>query len=122
MSPPKRFQARRGQKLEPGQKQVGRNTRWGNPYPVEGMVDPAKPPRLVQRYADQWGESVASLVCKTDQAAVKRYRKALLAGRMDYDVEKVREELAGYDLGCPCGLEHCHADVLLELANPRPSG
>ena len=57
MSRPKRFQARRGQKLEPGQKQVGRNTLWGNPYPVEGMVDPAKPPRLVQRYADKWGES-----------------------------------------------------------------
>ncbi len=122
MSRPKRFQARRGQKLEPGQKQVGRNTLWGNPYPVEGMVDPAKPPRLVQRYADQWGESVASLMCTSDQEAVARYRKALLAGRMDYDPEQVRGELSGYDLGCPCGLEHCHADVLLEVANPPRRG
>ncbi len=119
MTRPRRFQAKRGQKLSPGQKQVGRNTRWGNPFPVEGMIDPAKPPRLVQRHADRWSESVDSLMCATDEEAVERYRKALLAGRLNYDAETVRSALAGYDLGCPCGLPACHADVLLEIANER---
>jgi hypothetical protein len=33
-------------------------------------------------------------------------------------LDEIREELAGKDLACWCPLDqHCHADVLLELAN-----
>ncbi len=120
MSAPRRFHARRGQRLARGQKLVGRNSRWGNPFPVERMVDRAKPPKLVQRYSARWQVPVDSLLCATPEEAVARYREALLGGELDYDVEKVRHELAGFDLGCPCGLEACHADVLLEVANAKP--
>lgn len=37
-------------------------------------------------------------------------------------VEDVRRELAGKNLACFCPLDQpCHADVLLEIANPNPS-
>lgn len=114
---PRRFIARRGQRLEPGQKLVGRNTRWGNPFPVTGKVNLEKPPRLVQRYAEKWAVSVSSLICPTDEEAIGRYREALLGERLDYTVEDVRRNLRGYDLGCPCAAEACHADVLIEIAN-----
>jgi hypothetical protein len=114
---PKRFKNRRGQKLKPGQKLVGRNTRWGNPFPVEGKIDPASPPRLVKRYAEKWGVPVKELVCKSDRESVGRYREALKRGELDYGVADVREQLRGLDLGCPCDAEHCHADVLLKVAN-----
>jgi hypothetical protein len=36
-----------------------------------------------------------------------------------FDVVTLRQELAGRDLACWCPLDQpCHADVLLELANP----
>jgi len=109
--------ARRGQRLLPGQKLVGRNTRWGNPFAVAGKIRPEKPPRLVRHYAEKWGKLVESMICETDREAVLKYRDALVGGGLDYGVAEVREHLAGFDLGCPCGLENCHANVLLELAN-----
>jgi hypothetical protein len=114
---PKRFTCARGQKLLPTQKLVGRNTRWGNPFPVVGTVDPGKPPRLVRRYAEKWGVQVDSLICETAEEAVRRHREALESGRLDYAIDDVREHLAGFDLGCPCRSPHCHAETLLELAN-----
>jgi hypothetical protein len=118
MSTPKRFQAKRGQRLQPRQKLVGRSTRWGNPFPIREMIDLRKPPRLVERYAQKWGQPVESLVCETEEEACDRYRSALLDGRLDYEVTDVQAALAGFDLGCPCGRARCHADVLIELANP----
>ena len=36
------------------------------------------------------------------------------------EVERLRAEVAGRDLACWCPLDSpCHADVLLELANPK---
>jgi hypothetical protein len=36
-----------------------------------------------------------------------------------FDVETLRRDVAGRDLACFCPLDQpCHADVLLELANP----
>ncbi len=116
---PVRFHAARGQRLRPGQKLVGRNTRWGNPFPVAAMVRLDTLPRLVRHYAEKWKVDPASLVCDTPEEAVGRYRTALLEGNLDYTAADVREHLAGFDLGCPCGLECCHADVLLEVAGTR---
>jgi hypothetical protein len=112
-----RFKGARGQRLQPGQKLVGRNTRWGNPFPVAARVDLKKPPRLVKHYADKWGVAWETLISESEAAAVERFRNSLLHGDLDYTVDDVREHLGGFDLGCPCGSEDCHADVLLEFAN-----
>ena len=114
---PVRFKAARRQRLQPGQKLVGRNTRWGNPFPVDPMIDRSKPPRLVRHYADKWAVAWETLISDSAEDAVDRYREALVNGDLDYTVDDVQEHLAGFDLGCPCGLEHCHADVLLDIAN-----
>ena len=111
------FTYHRGQKLQPGQKLVGRTTPWGNPFPVEGKIDPLKPPRLVSHYAEKWGVSVESLICKTDEEAVRRYREALEASRLDYTSDDVRRDLSGFDLGCPCASFPCHATVLVEITS-----
>ncbi len=116
---PKRFAAKRFQRVDKDrQRLVGRNTRWGNPFPV-GKVDLEKPPRLVRKYSEKWGIAVADLLCETNAESIARYREALESGRLDYSTDTVREELRGFDLGCPCGAPpgHCHADVLVEIAN-----
>ena len=90
---PARIQRRRakGWRLPPGARYVGRPTRWGNPFPIS-----ASRPRA---------------------EAVARYREWVTT-QPDL-LEAARAELAGRDLVCWCPLgEPCHADVLLELANP----
>ena len=115
---PERFQSKRYQSIDAErQKLVGRNTRWGNPFPVEGTIKLEKPPRIVAKYAAQWGVSPEELVCPNDEQAVRRYREALEGGELDYSADDVQRELRGYDLGCPCGSEHCHANVLIDVAN-----
>jgi hypothetical protein len=70
---------------------VARPSRWGNPWVVGRDGDAA--------------------------ACVDRYRRALLAGELGFDVEDVRRELAGRDLACWCPPGRpCHADVLLAVA------
>jgi hypothetical protein len=70
---------------------VGRPGAWGNPFRV-----------------DEHGR----------EEAVRLYREALEAGLLRYDVDDVRKRLAGRDLVCWCPIgDHCHGDVLLEIAN-----
>jgi hypothetical protein len=70
---------------------VTRPTKWGNPHPLALGHD----------------------------EAVRRYRQDLMAGRLAVGPDAARRELAGRDLACWCRLdESCHADVLLEVANP----
>jgi len=89
---PVRVQRRRtaGWRMPPGTVYVGRPGRWGNPFTV----------------------------AEHDRAgAVARYRAALLADPAR--LARARGELAGRDLACFCPLHlACHADVLLDLANP----
>ena len=60
-------------------------------------------------------------VVHTVHDAVETYR-AYLEECPDL-VEKARRNLAGKNLACWCGLDsECHADVLLDLANPRDTG
>jgi hypothetical protein len=68
---------------------VGRPRQWGNPY-------------LIGRHG-------------TRDQVIERYRQHLYASGL---IEHV-DELAGHDLVCWCAPAACHADVLLELANPR---
>ena len=89
---PRRYQRsrRKGARLPSGVVVVTRPTKWGNTYPLElGRAE-----------------------------AVRRYREDLLAGRLAFTVDDAKRELRGRDLACYCPLdEHCHADVLLAIAN-----
>ena len=69
---------------------------WGNPFIVGDLLN---------------GGNISP------QEAVDLHRKALLEGRLQYSVAKVRRELAGKTLMCWCKVgDPCHADTLLEVA------
>ncbi len=75
---------------------VGRPTVWGNPY-VVGL-------KLLN------GEIL------TAEKAVELYRQHV---HEVFDPKTIRMRLGGKNLACWCPLDRpCHADVLLELANP----
>lgn len=92
---PRRIQLSRakGWRKPPGTIVVARPSKWGNPHKLSDH--PHRTPEIVTR----------------------RYRgdlEALLA-----KFPELLEELRDYDLACWCPLDQpCHADVLLELANP----
>ena len=119
---PSRVQRRRvkGWRMPEGAVYVGRGTHWGNPY------------RAVREGGFQWvedgnGARVSNLVCSTDRdgtraemvaASVEKFREWL-----EYQTPMYRDgwlrPLRGKDLACWCPEgQPCHADVLLELANP----
>lgn len=107
MPEPKRIQRKRtkGWEMPPNTVYVGRPSKWGNPWKVEEAA-------ILGLYGDE-----AARVC------VEAYR-AWLLGRPHYaHAENLKpapdvSELRGKDLVCWCGeYDHCHADVLLELAN-----
>ncbi|HEY6793925.1 MAG TPA: DUF4326 domain-containing protein [Kineosporiaceae bacterium] len=109
---PQRIQLRRTRswRLPDGAVVVARPTRWGNPIKVGTPV------------VDQ-DTGLAHAITAVE--AVATYRAALLSGRLgmyggaEITADVVRRELAGRDLACWCPLDQaCHADVLLELANP----
>lgn len=126
---PERIQRRRvkGWRLPAGAKIVDRSSRWGNPFavrrrdlvPAEWVVVPIREmPRFVS------GVEVGTIAADTVLArfesrteahadAVARYRMWFPTSGLDITL------LTGHDLACPCPPEYpCHADVLLELANP----
>jgi DNA polymerase I-like protein with 3'-5' exonuclease and polymerase domains len=87
---PKRVQFIKDQPLPPNTVYVGRPSPWGNPFTVE----------------DHGREQ-----------AVAMFREHLLGDAAL--LARVRAELEGKDLACWCGpRQRCHADVLLEQANP----
>lgn len=115
MSTPVRIQRRRtkGWRAPDGAVYVGRGTRWGNPYAINadtvidtrtgGVIYTGPTPGDARRVAVAW------------------YR-AWLGNQHDLRAA-ARRELAGRDLACWCPLpepgepDHCHAAVLLRLAN-----
>ena len=90
MTRPKRIQQRRtpGWRKPKGAISVARPHKWGNPFKVDE---------------------------RTAEEAVRLYREWLPGTDLYRDLS----ELTGHDLMCFCPLnQSCHADVLLELANP----
>jgi hypothetical protein len=88
---------------------VGRPSRWGNPF------------RVGDESAFVGADPVMNLdeepLTARDVAAL--FRMALHRDQLRVTVDQVAE-LAGKDLACWCPLDQpCHADVLLELANPE---
>ena len=55
----------------------------------------------------------------TRLSVIKKYKQWLLSNPKL--LESVRKELRGKDVVCFCSPKLCHGDVLLELANPKPS-
>ncbi len=83
---------------------VARPSIWGNPFTV------GSPTPIYERH--RWPEK------HTRETAVEAYREMIARTPHMWAFELRR--LAGKDLACWCPLDQpCHADVLLELANPK---
>jgi hypothetical protein len=134
-STPRRLQRRRtkGWRKPDGAKYVGRGTKWGNPctqvrMPALDGSEWEQEGRL-GKTSGQWhgfrhpdGTTTSHLVLDaTREQAVAMYRRWV--EMRPSLAQAAREELAGRDLMCWCPLpepgqpDHCHAAVLLELAN-----
>lgn len=127
---PKRIQRKRtkGWKMPNGAIYVGRPTKWGNPFAIGTIVD------RIAFTTPRGNTTIHTVQVKAPVQAVECYRRWLcgtplmLGNRLAEHpptVAQIRAELAGRDLACWCPLidSHgdympCHADVLLELANP----
>jgi hypothetical protein len=94
----------RGWRMPEGAVYVGRPTKWGNPWRVD-RARATHPP--TNQYRD------------TAVEVVSLYRDWVLYAA-PFTLDDILDELAGRDLACWCPLDQpCHADVLLEIANPR---
>lgn len=139
MSGPQRIQLSRakGWRKPAGAIVVARPSRWGNWYVIssageqyahyrEHLPDPdALIVYAMDRHGRRTGErwAVGGDMTEARRLAVALYRRALEATYLEVDGALHREfylgELRGHDLACWCPLDQpCHADVLLELANP----
>ena len=118
MSAPKRIQLRRtkGWRKPEGAVVVARPSKWGNPTKIEQVSSGHEARADGFRFFVDDGQWVEFFTTKDGAArhAVEVYRVALLSRPLP-DLA----ELRGRDLACWCPLDApCHADVLLELANP----
>lgn len=98
---PHRIQLRRtkGWRLPPHTIVVARPSKWSNPFTLE----------VARKFHPGEAENLLRTRCVT---AFRTY-----AGDI---VGQIRQELAGKNLACWCSLAvPCHADVLLEIANPE---
>ena len=105
---PERIQRRRtkGWRMPPNTKYVGRPGRFGNRF-IVGQVHVC--PEVPEGHH------------LTSHDAVSLYRAAILEAVEGFPTaEEIREELAGWNLADWCREgDPCHADVLLEIANPN---
>lgn len=113
---PKRIQLRRtkGWRKPEGAVVVARPTKWGNPYLI---------------VADDSGERVGWWVSGPGHppefaATLTDARQIAVDAFADHAIDQPwwldLHELRGKDLACWCPLDQpCHADVLLDLANPE---
>jgi len=103
---PKRVQRSRraGWRMPAGAVYVGRPSKWGNPYRVGES----------RMHVNGFNLSVPNAA-----TAVRFYRDWIERSLAAYP--DLLDALRGRDLVCWCPLDApCHADVLLELANPDP--
>lgn len=148
MSAPKRIQLSRkkGWRIPEGAVIVDRRSRWGNWYkPVQvgslykrqKYVDALPDPKAwivitLDKYGHRTGSQWGGFADKAEATAfaVDMHARSLRATRLDLDGLHHHDyylgELRDHDLACWCPLEDaaglrmpCHADVLLELANPE---
>lgn len=88
--------------MPPRTKKVYQSTLYGNPYSVS--------PWLINHCGGDKRRAA--------QIVVNRFEQYLRADEQAALRERIRWELAGYDLACWCPLDApCHADVVLRVAN-----
>lgn len=115
---PQRIQLRRtkGWRKPEGAVVVARPGRWGNPFKVGAHVL-----RRTGR-ADTGRSLYIGFDVETPAEAVDLYREWLLEDQSEKPLalRPLVGGLRGRDLACWCPLDQpCHADVLLDLANPE---
>jgi hypothetical protein len=97
---------RKGWRMPPNTVKVDRTTKWGNPFRVGDRVH--RGPAFSGR--DELIEDAAD-ACRLFRAHMFNLRSA----------QELILPLRGKNLACWCPLDQlCHADVLLEIANPPP--
>jgi hypothetical protein len=70
---------------------IGRGSKWGNPYPMNGHSD-AERQRVINQYRDHlWKQIESGMISKEDLIS-----------------------LDGYKLGCFCKPKACHGDVIVK--------
>ena len=120
---PQRIQRKRVRdwQLPAGTVIVDRTTKWGNPIyfaDVAGQypsLDEVRVARLVVRDFKVLAEKGSLSFPNWRRSSGRRGPVSWTYPSLD----EIRTALAGKDLACWCSLElPCHADVLLELANP----
>lgn len=113
---PQRIQLRRtkGWRLadqSPNAVVVARPTVWGNPWRIGSTTWTVLPGGLTDKTPHP---------PLTREQAIASYRNSI-----EFDparIQIIRDALGGKDLACWCRLDDpCHADVLLEIANPELS-
>ena len=129
---PQRIQRKRtgGWRMPEGARSVARPSRWGNPFGADGSTVTGQRWSMVRenwRWANStaWLGDVAYTSHSDERAAVEHavemFRMLCYVSARDYPerFEGWIGPLRGADLACFCPLDQpCHADVLLELANP----
>lgn len=113
---PQRIQLSRakGWRMPPNTVKVDRTTEWGNPFRV------GYPPDL--KLLRRWGWTLRNWddPCESAQQAVTRF--TLCIANDEASIYAVRKALCGKSLACWCKPgEHCHATVLLGIANSKDS-
>lgn len=112
---PQRIQRKRtkGWRMPEDAAYVGRPSKWGNPWNVYPH-NPESRPRAVHLH---------SVAIRNQEVFLWKWEYGPMPS-----LEEIRAELAGKDLACWCPLVDaegnpvpCHADVLLDLANPKES-
>lgn len=101
---PVRIQRKRtkGWKMPDNTVYVGRGSKWGNPWFLEGNLVKYKDPKNGATFLEGTGNVQTIIGLYKDRVSIK--------GLLD--------DLRGKNLACWCALDQpCHADVLLEIAN-----
>ncbi|MEV5129243.1 DUF4326 domain-containing protein [Streptomyces sp. NPDC053705] len=106
-----------GWRAPSGSTYVGRGSRWGNPYEISQQG---------RTHTVSDGRTGGVIYSSNDAADARRVAVAWFRAWIDSQSELLtlaRQQLARRDLMCWCPLpepgqpDHCHAAVLLELAN-----
>lgn len=131
---PRRFQRKRvkGWRMPEGAVYVGRGTKWGNPWRIGQRGEPIERKGPTDDTLHPLADGGSMLAFNppiqihtfprplTASDVVIKYRSHIIE---TVGMDRIQAELGGRDLVCWCkeGAQ-CHADVLLDLANPPAPG
>jgi hypothetical protein len=118
---PQRIQLsrRKGWRKPEGAVVVSRPSRWGNPFSMDRWGRDRAIEWFGMLAGGFWSPSNLADLTDAEYTDVYKARLGWLSRHNGHPTDIARAELAGRDLACWCPLDRpCHADVLLELANP----